>query len=41
MRRVQHNNAPFEVVAMVVMPEHLHTIWRLPPDDADYPTRWR
>ena len=39
MRRVQQQR-PFEVVAMVVMPEHLHTIWRLPPDDADYPTRW-
>jgi len=39
MRRVQIQH-PFEVVAMVVMPEHLHAIWRLPADDADYPTRW-
>ncbi len=31
---------PFEIVAMVVMPEHLHTIWTLPPNDADYATRW-
>ena len=31
---------PFEIIAMVVMPEHLHTIWTLPPDDADYATRW-
>ena len=31
---------PFSVLAMVVLPEHLHTIWRLPPDDADYPMRW-
>ncbi|MDB5815799.1 MAG: hypothetical protein JWN23_2916 [Rhodocyclales bacterium] len=31
---------PFEIIAMVVMPEHLHAIWQLPPDDADYPMRW-
>ena len=28
---------PFALLAMVVLPEHLHTIWRLSPDDADYP----
>ncbi|OGT18093.1 MAG: hypothetical protein A3J49_17040 [Gallionellales bacterium RIFCSPHIGHO2_02_FULL_57_16] len=32
---------PFEIAAMVVLPEHLHTIWTLPPDDADYAGRWR
>jgi putative transposase len=32
---------PFAIDAMVVLPEHLHTIWTLPPDDADYATRWR
>ena len=31
---------PFSIVAMVVLPEHLHAIWRLPPGEADYPTRW-
>ena len=31
---------PFAVVAMVVLPEHLHAIWRLPLGDADYPMRW-
>jgi putative transposase len=31
---------PFSMLAMVVLPEHLHAIWRLPPEDADYPTRW-
>jgi len=31
---------PFTVVAMVVLPEHLHAIWRLPPGDAGYPMRW-
>jgi putative transposase len=32
---------PFETVAICVMPEHLHCIWRLPPEDHDYPLRWR
>ncbi|MEQ1880203.1 MAG: transposase [Burkholderiales bacterium] len=31
---------PFALVAMVALPEHLHAIWRLPPDDADFPIRW-
>lgn len=32
---------PFETVAAVVLPDHMHCIWRLPPGDADFPTRWR
>ncbi len=32
---------PFRVDAIVVLPEHLHTIWTLPTGDADYPGRWR
>lgn len=32
---------PFDIVAMVVLPEHLHCIWRLPAGDADNATRWR
>jgi len=31
---------PFSLIAMVALPEHLHAIWRLPPGDADYSTRW-
>ena len=31
---------PFAILAMVVLPEHLHAIWRLPPGDADSPLRW-
>jgi putative transposase len=31
---------PFRIDAMVVLPEHLHCIWTLPPGDADYGTRW-
>jgi len=31
---------PFHIDAMVVLPDHLHAIWTLPPNDMDYPTRW-
>jgi len=24
----------------VILPEHLHTVWTLPPVNADYPGRW-
>lgn len=33
--------APFVIDAMVVMPDHLHAVWTLPPGDADFPGRWR
>ncbi len=32
---------PFEIVAAVVMPNHLHALWTLPEGDANYATRWR
>ena len=32
---------PFAILAWVVMPEHMHWLWRLPPGDADFSTRWR
>lgn len=31
---------PFVIDAMVVLPDHLHCIWTLPPDDADFSSRW-
>lgn len=31
---------PFSVDAIVVLPDHIHAIWTLPPGDADYATRW-
>lgn len=31
---------PFVEEAFVVLPDHLHTIWSLPPGDADYSKRW-
>ncbi|MGH8162219.1 MAG: REP-associated tyrosine transposase [Gammaproteobacteria bacterium] len=38
--RVAKHRHPFEIVAWSVMPEHLHAIWTLPPDDADFSLRW-
>lgn len=32
---------PFEVIAIVILPEHLHRIWQLPENDKDYPARWK
>ena len=34
----QHH--PFEIVAWVVLPEHMHAIWTLPEDDHDFSGRW-
>jgi len=36
--RTRHNCA---IDAIVVLPDHLHTIWTLPPDDSDFAMRWR
>jgi len=35
------NKYPFKIDAIVVLPDHLHTIWRLPQGDSDYSLRWR
>ena len=32
---------PISIDAIVILPDHLHTIWRLPDGDADYSLRWR
>ena len=39
-RHVQDQH-PFTIDAIVVLPEHLHTIWTLPEDDDDFSCRWR
>ena len=32
---------PLELLAIVLLPDHLHSVWTLPQGDASYPTRWR
>ena len=39
MRSVRADR-PFETLAMVIMPDHLHCIWRLPANDPDFSYRW-
>ena len=40
LRKVRRK-LPFTIDAIVVLPDHLHCIWTLPAEDADYSTRWR
>ena len=35
------NKTHFSEIAFVIMPDHLHTIWKLPENDHDFPGRWR
>jgi len=39
-RKVREHH-PFRIDAIVVLPEHFHTLWTLPSDDTDFPTRMR
>jgi putative transposase len=32
---------PFRIDAIVILPDHLHTVWQLPEGDADFSIRWR
>ncbi len=32
---------PFHIDAWVVLPDHTHCVWTLPPEDADYSSRWK
>jgi len=34
-------NRPFAMVAIVLLPDHLHAVWTLPTNDHDYSARWR
>jgi putative transposase len=31
---------PFDITAIVLLPDHLHAIWALPRGDAEYARRW-
>lgn len=31
---------PFDIVAIVLLPDHWHTVWALPSGDMRYPLRW-
>jgi putative transposase len=38
--RATRNGHPFAVDAVVILPDHLHIVMRLPVGDADFPNRW-
>jgi putative transposase len=39
--QVVKSSRPFELDAIVVLPDYLHCIWSLPLGDHDFATRWR
>lgn len=39
--RYVKNQHPFQIDAMVILPDHLHTLWTLPEKDSDFSLRWR
>jgi putative transposase len=39
--RIARHERPFTIEAIVILPEHLHAIWTLPPGDSDFSGRWR
>jgi putative transposase len=39
--RVTKRERPFHIDAWVVLPDHMHTVWTLPPGDDDFSNRWK
>jgi REP element-mobilizing transposase RayT len=39
--RVARQERPSVIDAIVILPDHLHAIFMLPPDDSDFSGRWR
>jgi putative transposase len=39
MRQAKQNH-PFSIDALVILPDHLHTVWTLPENDSDDSKRW-
>ena len=40
VRKVREKR-PFHIDAWVILPDHLHCVWTLPPGDDDFTNRWR
>jgi len=39
--RIARHERPFTIDAIVILPDHLHSIWTLPPGDSDFSGRWK
>ena len=37
----EQERRPFDLFAIVLLPEHLHCVWTLPPGDDQYSLRWK
>ncbi len=40
IRKVKQQR-PLEIIAFVVLPDHLYAVFRLPKNDHDFPGRWK
>ncbi len=40
LRDVRYRH-PFTIHGWVVLPEHMHCVIELPPEESDFPVRWR
>jgi putative transposase len=38
--RLTQKRKPFETIAICIMPDHLHCLWKLPEGDSDFSSRW-
>lgn len=38
--RVVEQRHPFDIIAWVVLPDHMRVVWTLPADDCDCAKRW-
>ena len=36
----ENEQHPFDLVAIVLLPDHIHCVWELPENDADFSKRW-
>lgn len=39
--RATRRERPFHIDAWVVLPDHMHCVWTLPPGDDDFSNRWK
>src|SRR2546430_6104586 len=39
--RITRAERPFTIDAIVILPDHLHAVMTLPPEDSDFSGRWR
>ena len=39
--RIARHERPFAIDAIVILPDHSHTIWTLPSGDSDFSGRWK